>query len=199
MSPQPDWHGQSAGKMKHHRRDALDVNHLSEEEQRAALVRETRALADDAQKQEAGHNPPGKDRLVKACAGGLLHEGTLTSHTSSTKRHGQSQLDVHPALKNVLDQVENQIRADGENPGAGHGKCAEIALVSDRLRSIEDRDGKAIGTPDDIRSAMSGALVYSLRIGEQDSPTGLKEHGDYKEPCRSCSRILPLIGVTAHV
>ncbi|MFG2759105.1 YwqJ-related putative deaminase [Streptomyces wuyuanensis] len=198
LSPQPDWHGKSAGKMKHHRRDALDVNHLSEEQQRAALVRETRALADDAQNQEAGHNPPGKDRLVKSCAGGLLHEGTLTSHSSSTKRHGQSQLDTHPALKSVLDQVEKEIRADGENPGAGHGKCAEIALVSDRLRGIEDRDKIAIGTPEDIRRVMSGALVYSLQIGEQDSPTGFKSHGEYKEPCRSCSRVLPLIGVEAH-
>ncbi|KAF0648630.1 hypothetical protein K701_17725 [Streptomyces fradiae ATCC 10745 = DSM 40063] len=198
ISPQPGWHGKSAGKMKHHRRDALDVNHLSEEQQRAALLRETRALADDAQQQEAGHNPPGKDRLVKACAGGLLHDGVLTTHSSSTKRHGQTQLDIHPALKSVLDHVEEQIRADGENPGAGHGKCAEIALVSDRLRGLESRDGRVIGNQEDIRSAMSGALVYSLQIGEQDSPTGLKGHGDYKEPCRSCSRILPLIGVTAH-
>ncbi|MFD8470025.1 YwqJ-related putative deaminase [Streptomyces cyaneofuscatus] len=198
ISPQPGWHGKSAGKMKHHRRDALDVSHLSEDEQRSALVRETRRLADDARDQEAGHNPPGKDRLVKSCAGGLLHEGTLTSHSSSTKRHGQSLLDTHPALQGVLDQVEKEIRADNENPGAGHGKCAEIALVSDRLHGIQERDGAAISTPDDIRRAMSGARVYSLQIGEQDSPTGFKNHGDYKEPCRSCSRILPLIGVTAH-
>ncbi|MFD5984032.1 YwqJ-related putative deaminase [Streptomyces cyaneofuscatus] len=198
ISPQPGWHGKSAGKMKHHRRDALDVNHLSEDEQRSALVRETRRLADDARDQEAGHNPPGRDRLVKSCAGGLLHEGTLTSHSSSTKRHGQSLLDTHPALQGVLDQVEKEIRADNENPGAGHGKCAEIALVSDRLHGIQERDGAAISTPEDIRRAMSGARVYSLQIGEQDSPTGFKNHGDYKEPCRSCSRILPLIGVTAH-
>ncbi|WP_330175257.1 YwqJ-related putative deaminase [Streptomyces sp. NBC_01498] len=198
LSPQPGWHGKSAGKMKHHRRDALDVNHLSEEQQRAALVRETRDLADSARDQEAGHNPPGKDRLVKSCAGGLLHEGTLTSHSSSTKRHGQTLLDTHPALKSVVDQVEKDIRADNENPGAGHGKCAEIALVSDRLHGIEERDNATISTPEDIRRVMSGALVYSLQIGEQDSPTGLKEHGDYKEPCRSCSRILPLIGVEAH-
>lgn len=198
ISPQPGWHGKSAGKMKHHRREALDVSHLSEDEQRSALVRETRRLADDARDQEAGHNPPGKDRLVKSCAGGLLHEGTLTSHSSSTKRHGQSLLDTHPALQGVLDQVEKEIRADNENPGAGHGKCAEIALVSDRLHGIQERDGAAISTPDDIRRAMSGARVYSLQIGEQDSPTGFKNHGDYKEPCRSCSRILPLIGVTAH-
>ncbi|MFD3643410.1 YwqJ-related putative deaminase [Streptomyces griseus] len=198
ISPQPGWHGRSAGKMKHHRRDALDVSHLSEEQQRAALVRETRRLADDARDQEAGHNPPGKDRLVKSCAGGLLHEGTLTSHSSSTKRHGQTLLETHPALQNVVDRVEREIRADNENPGAGHGKCAEIALVSDRLHGIEGRDGARISTEEDIRRVMEGARVYSLQIGEQDSPTGFKNHGDYKEPCRSCSRILPLIGVTAH-
>lgn len=198
ISPQPGWHGRSAGKMKHHRRDALDVSHLSEEQQRAALVRETRRLADDARDQEAGHNPPGKDRLVKSCAGGLLHEGTLTSHSSSTKRHGQTLLETHPALQSVVDRVEREIRADNENPGAGHGKCAEIALVSDRLHGIEERDKAAVSTAEDIRRVMEGARVYSLQIGEQDSPTGFKNHGDYKEPCRSCSRILPLIGVTAH-
>ncbi|WP_432111779.1 YwqJ-related putative deaminase [Streptomyces sp. YPW6] len=198
ISPQPAWHGRSAGKMKHHRRDALDVSHLSEEQQRAALVRETRRLADNARDQEAGHNPPGKDRLVKSCAGGLLHEGTLTSHSSSTKRHGQTLLETHPALQSVVDRVEREIRADNENPGAGHGKCAEIALVSDRLHGIEERDRAAISTEEDIRRVMKGARVYSLQIGEQDSPTGFKDHGDYKEPCRSCSRILPLIGVTAH-
>ncbi|MFF6937651.1 YwqJ-related putative deaminase [Streptomyces sp. NPDC008312] len=198
ISPQPGWHGKSAGKMKHHRRDALDVSHLSPEQQRDALRRETRKLADDAQKQAPGHHPTGKDRLVKSCAGGLLHEGTLTSHSSATKRHGQVLLDTHPALKNVVDQVEIDIRADNENPGAGHGKCAEVALISDRLHGIEKRDNIKITTPEDIRRVMSGALVYSLQIGEQDSPTGLKKHGDYKEPCRSCSRILPLVGVTAH-
>ncbi|GGW12927.1 YwqJ-related putative deaminase [Streptomyces globisporus] len=198
ISPQPAWHGRSAGKMKHHRRDALDVSHLSEDQQRAALVRETRRLADDARDQEAGHNPPGKDRLVKSCAGGLLHEGTLTSHSSSTKRHGQTLLETHPALQSVVDRVEREIRADNENPGAGHGKCAEIALVSDRLHGIEERDKGAISTEGDTRRVMEGARVYSLQIGEQDSPTGFKNHGDYKEPCRSCSRILPLIGVAAH-
>ncbi len=58
--------------------------------------------------------------------------------------------------------------------------------------------GARISTEEDIRRVMEGARVYSLQIGEQDSPTGFKNHGDYKEACRSCSRILPLIGVTAH-
>ncbi|MFD7125089.1 MULTISPECIES: YwqJ-related putative deaminase [Streptomyces] len=107
-------------------------------------------------------------------------------------------METHPALQSVVDRVEREIRADNENPGAGHGKCAEIALVSDRLHGIEERDKAAVSTAEDIRRVMEGARVYSLQIGEQDSPTGFKNHGDYKEPCRSCSRILPLIGVTAH-
>ncbi|MFE9824240.1 YwqJ-related putative deaminase [Streptomyces sp. NPDC005791] len=85
--------------------------------------------------------------------------------------------------------------ADGSRT---HRKCAEVALISDRLRGTGERDNIKISTPEDIHRVMSGALVYSLQIGEQDSPTGLRNHGDCKEPCRSCSRILPLVGVTAH-
>ncbi|MDX3850286.1 YwqJ-related putative deaminase [Streptomyces sp. AK02-01A] len=183
--------------MKHHRRDALRVDHLDNDQRVAVLEREARQLADDARDQEAGHNPPGKDRLVTSCAGSLLHDGELTSHSSSTKRHGQRELETHPALKGVLDQVENDLRAEGKYPGAGHGKCAEVALISDRLHKM-DPDGTAIRTPEDIREAMRGALVYSVQIGEQDTPNGFLNHGDYKEPCRSCARMLPLAGVGAH-
>ncbi|WP_405639770.1 YwqJ-related putative deaminase [Streptomyces uncialis] len=198
LNPQPDWHGRSAGKMKHHRREALDVNHLTPEQQRAVLVRETRQLADEAKDQPGGHNPPGKDRLKTACAGGLLHDGTLTTHSSSTQRHGQKLLDSHPALQSVVDGVGRDIEASGGLKGAGHGKCAEIALVSDRLRHIEAKNGITISTPEEIRRAMEGSLVYSLQIGEQPDPNGPLVHGDYKPPCRSCSEILPRIGVTAH-
>ncbi|MFE0424997.1 YwqJ-related putative deaminase, partial [Streptomyces sp. NPDC058953] len=199
LNPQPGWHGQSAGKMKHHRRDALDVNGLTPEQQRAALERETRQLANEAQSAAGGHtNTPGKDKLDKACAGGLLHEGTLTAHSSSKQKHGQKQLDNHPELQKILDEVKADMESRGDRPGGGHGKCAEMALVSDRLKHIEQRDGITISTPEDIRRAMDGSLVYTLQIGEQDDPTGFKNHGDYKPPCRSCTQVLPLIGVTAH-
>ncbi|MGW1143749.1 YwqJ-related putative deaminase, partial [Streptomyces sp. NPDC002454] len=198
LDPQPGWHGQSAGKMKHHRREALDVNHLTPEQQRDALVRETRQLADDARDQPVGNNPPGQDRLKTACAGGLLHDGTLTTHSSSTQRHGQKFLDNHPALQDVVDTAGRDIEASGGLKGAGHGKCAEIALISDRLRHLEARDGIPIQSPEDIRRAMDGSFVYSLQIGDQPGRNGHIQHGDYKEPCRSCSVILPRVGVTAY-
>ncbi|MEU5163291.1 YwqJ-related putative deaminase [Streptomyces sp. NPDC020875] len=199
LDPQPNWHGESAGKMKHHRRDALDVNGLTPEQQRAALERETLQLANDAKNQEPGrHDSVGKDRIVKACAGGLLHEGTLTTHTSSSKKHGQTALTNHPVLQGILDKVKADMESKGDRPGGGHGKCAEMALVSDRLKHIEQRDGVTISTPEDVRRAMDGSLVYSLQIGEQEDPTGFKTHGEYKPPCRSCTEVLPLIGVKAH-
>ncbi|MEK9522932.1 hypothetical protein MIU24_26585 [Streptomyces venezuelae] len=70
LNLQPGWHGRSAQGMKHHRRDALDVSHLSEEEQRRALVEEAGRLANDAKNQpQSNPYPEGKHRLKTACAG----------------------------------------------------------------------------------------------------------------------------------
>lgn len=45
---------------------------------------------------------------------------------------------------------------------------------------------------------MEGAQVHTRQIGDMkpDKP-GFLSHGEYKPPCASCARMLPLIGVTA--
>ncbi|MGA5195298.1 YwqJ-related putative deaminase [Streptomyces exfoliatus] len=146
--------------MKNHRRDALDVSHLSEDEQRRLLVEESGRLADDAKNQPPSNPyPEGKHRLKTACAGTLLH--------------------------------------DDLNAGNGHGKCAEVALISDRLHQI-DPNGTSIRTPEDVRKAMEGSLVHSVQIGNMRPGDDQLLHGQYKPPCRSCERMLPLVGVIAH-
>ncbi|MBX9425382.1 hypothetical protein K4902_23835 [Streptomyces lateritius] len=197
LTPQPGWHGQTGKGMKNHRRDALDVKHLSPEEQRKLLVDEADKLANDAKNQPPSNPyPEGKHRLKTACAGTLLHDGVLSSHTSNTGL-GDSQMSTHPALKQILDQVERDLKAADQNPGNGHGKCAEVALVSDRLHQL-DPDGTKIVSGDDVQQAMKGSLVYSVQIGDLRPGEGQLFHGDYKPPCRSCSKMLPLAGVIAH-
>nr|WP_314613541.1 YwqJ-related putative deaminase [Streptomyces sp. DSM 40976] len=210
ITPAPPWHGSSAGNMRHHRTDPLDVSHLTPEQQRAALVQEARDLANQARKADPEnpndpkhqidlaktHFPPGTNLLDGSCSGSLLHDGTVTSHSSATKGAGQKVPDLHPAMQSIYDDVKAQIEGEGRNPGAGHGKCAEANLVSDRLRSL-DPDGTSIKSADDVREAMKGSQVYSVQIGEQVKPHPLG-HGEYKPPCRSCEIAMDMAGVSAY-
>lgn len=197
MDPQPKWHGETAGKMKHHRRDTLTVDHLSPDEQRALMVQEARRLADDARDQPATNPyPDGKHRLKTACGGTLLHDGVLTAHSSSSST-GTAAMNRHPALQNVLDQVEQQLTAEGVNAGNGHGKCSEVALISDRLHQL-DPTGTRIVTPSDVQEAMRGSLIHTRQIGDMRPGDDQILHGEYKPPCRSCTRMLPMAGVTPH-
>lgn len=204
MNPQPDWHGQSAGKMRHHRRDALDVAHLDEAGQRDVMKREARHLADDSKNAPApdGRQEPlpeqvGKERSLPGCAGSLLHNGVVTSHTGTSQRY-KGDPNKHPAVHPVLGQVLDDIRADSDagrigKVGAGHGKCAEVALISDRLHQM-DPTGQSIRTAEDAKKALSGAVVHTRQIG--DVPKIGLVHGQYKPPCRSCEHMLPALGVT---
>ncbi|MFI1659463.1 YwqJ-related putative deaminase [Streptomyces sp. NPDC020472] len=210
ITPAPPWHGSSAGNMRHHRTDPLDVSHLTPEQQREALVQEARDLADKARRANPDdpndpkhkidlaktHFPPGTNLLDGSCAGSLLHDGVVTSHSSATKGAGQKTPDLHPAMQSIYDQVEQRILAEDRYPGAGHGKCAEANLVSDRLRHL-DPDGTGITSVDQVRDAMKGSQVYSVQIGEQIKPHPLG-HGEYKPPCRSCALAMEMAGVTAY-
>ncbi|HZG01951.1 MAG TPA: YwqJ-related putative deaminase [Streptomyces sp.] len=200
MNPQPDWHGRSAGKMRHHRGEALHVDHLSPAERTQVLEEESLNLANAARDEpvrEKGDYPVGKDRLTKGCAGSLLHDGVITSHTSTTQKHGMKFPETHPAVADALKQAEAEITAKGLKNGAGHGKCAEVSLISDRLHQL-DPGGTKIRTMEDAREALSGAMVHTRQIGDSRTSEGRLLHGDYKPPCTSCEHMLPLLGVTAH-
>ncbi|MFD2010202.1 YwqJ-related putative deaminase [Streptomyces narbonensis] len=210
ITPAPPWHGSSAGGMRHHRTDPLDVRHLTPEQQRDALVQEARDLADRSRRADPD-NPddpkhqidlaktrfPVGEHLLKdnACSGSLLHDGVVTSHSSTTKWEGQDKPNLHPAAQDIYDQVKARADAAGERTGAGHGKCAEANLLSDRLRQL-DPDGTSIRTLDQVREAMNGAQMYSVQIGKD--PKGLLAHNDYKAPCPSCAVALDMAGIAAY-
>ncbi|MGW7490871.1 YwqJ-related putative deaminase [Streptomyces sp. NPDC054786] len=99
---------------------------------------------------------PGKDYRKDGCAGSLLHNGTVTSHTSAIRRkpvitpQDRKRIDAgemekpepqlhpraHPAVQKVLDDIEHDSKAQGGHPGSGHGNCAEVSLISDRLHQL---------------------------------------------------------------
>ncbi|MFE7553097.1 YwqJ-related putative deaminase [Streptomyces gardneri] len=196
--------------MRHHRTDPLDVRDLTPEQQREALVQEARDLADRARRADPD-NPddpkhqidlaktrfPVGEHLLKdnACSGALLHDGVITSHSSATKWEGKDKPDLHPAAQDIYDQVKARAEAEGRNTGAGHGKCAEANLISDRLRQL-DPSGTSIRTPEQVREAMSGAQMYSVQIGPE--PRGHYAHNDYKPPCPSCAVALDMAGIAAY-
>ncbi|MFJ1755319.1 YwqJ-related putative deaminase [Kitasatospora sp. NPDC088134] len=203
LEPQPDWHGRSAKGMKGRKRDALDVSHLDPADQLAVLERESMQLAKDAV--SAPPNAPGmttgQHRLTQGCAGSFEHQGVITAHSSTTKQGQFRYPEAHPVLQEMLDGIKADADA-GRIPrvGAGHGKCAEISLISDRLHQA-DPDGTSIRTPADARNLLQGGVMHTRQIGDMtDRSTGavILPHGAYKPPCSTCTHLLPALGVHAH-
>ncbi|MER6996959.1 YwqJ-related putative deaminase [Streptomyces sp. NPDC000410] len=196
IHPPPAWHGRSADQMRHHRRDALDVSGLDEAQRMRLLESEAGALANDAQK-ASGNQPKGKDGIAAGCSGALVHGDVLTSHTSSQSRHGQAYPHTHPALQSAYDDVEQRAKRGELVLGRGHGRCAEVSLVSDRLHELGRTE--SIASLDDARRALSGSKIYTVAIGEQFDNDGNKvKHGEYLPPCRSCGPVLEALGVGLH-
>ncbi|CAM5646543.1 MULTISPECIES: YwqJ-related putative deaminase [Streptomyces] len=217
----PWWHGHSADQMRHHRGEPVDVSDQDRPTQLNRLEEEAVKLADEAKDNNHVNNTvPGKDYRKSGCSGSLLHDGVITSHTSSVRRNAsrskkeidsgvpapepQTEPRAHPVVQGVLDDIKRDSTAKGEPLGSGHGKCAEVSLISDRLHQM-DPDGTRIRTPEDARRALAGGVVHTRQIGDlvvRDKETGEKvtqlRHGDYKPPCASCAPMLDALGVAAH-
>ncbi|MGW2850126.1 YwqJ-related putative deaminase [Streptomyces sp. NPDC001274] len=92
------------------------------------------------------------------------------------------------------------LKAAGKEKGIGHGKCAEISLISDRLHQL-DPTGKLIRTIDEAKAKLEGGVMHSRQIGDLYSrKTGelISRHNDFLPPCRSCSHVLPQLGIRVH-
>ncbi|MFC5721715.1 YwqJ-related putative deaminase [Streptomyces gamaensis] len=201
LEPQPDWHGSSADKMRHHRRPAVDVSRLSHEEKVSVLETEAQHLADDAVNAPKGEAAPGDHYLESGCAGSFLHDNVISVHSSTTKLHGQTLPHTHPVLRDILQQIQEDVdRGVLEKKGRGHGKCAEISLISDRLRQL-DPTGSTIRTVDDARRVLEGSVMHTRRIGDvihkRTGEVGGR-HGDFFPPCDTCKHVLPQLGIHVH-
>jgi hypothetical protein len=168
--------------------DKVDVSGMSKADQLAALKGETGKLGDATNADAAMKSKP-------VCSCGLLKDDEVTSHTSMQAAVKGQTPNTHPALQSVLDDIKQ----NGTQTGAGHGKCGEVATISDALWK-KDPEGTQITSLDDVKAALknsdgSNSSVYSTIIG--DATNGGLKHGDYLPPCNSCSQMLPTIEVDA--
>jgi len=169
--------------------DKVNVAGLSRDDQLARLKSETGKLGDATKNDAAMKSKP-------VCSCGLLKDGEVTSHTSMQAAVRSQTPDTHPALQSVLDDIKK----NGTRTGAGHGRCGEVATISDALWK-KDPEGTQITSLDDVKAALknsdgSNSSVYSTIIG--DATNGGLKHGDHLPPCNSCSQMLPTIEVDAY-
>ncbi|MEU3513590.1 YwqJ-related putative deaminase [Streptomyces longwoodensis] len=196
LHPQPEWHGQTAGNMRHYRRPAVDVSHLPREQQLAVLEQEASKLADDALNADPG-TATGQSKLKAGCAGSFLHDNVVTAHSSTTKMHGQKVPNTHAVLDGILQKISDDVESGAlPRKGVGHGKCAEISLISDRLHQLEEA-GTRVSTVDEARRALEGSVMHTRRIGEFTLGEVVHRHNDYLPPCDTCRHVLPALGIHA--
>lgn len=113
----------------------------------------------------------------------LLIEGSIFSQTNLM---GDGEPDLHPAVSTFFDALPTSLR----EPFIGY--CAESALISDQLWSLDEgrADGSWMGL-DEAGPHFAGAVIVSKLIREHGDP----EHGRTTLPCRSCTALLERLGV----
>ncbi|MET9707965.1 YwqJ-related putative deaminase [Streptomyces griseus] len=122
--------------------------------------------------------------LIPGVAASLLVRGKIFSHTSLG---GDEQPDLHPAVREFLDALPVAER----EPFMGY--CAESALISDQLWSLDrQRVDGATSTLDEGAGHLAGALLVAKRIRGHGDP----KHGTPAQVCRSCSALLDRLHVT---
>jgi hypothetical protein len=116
-------------------------------------------------------------------AGVLSLDGAVYSHTSIRG-------DVAPVWHPLLQRLLRELPVESRERYAGW--CAEVALISDRLREADRAAGRAL-TADEARAAMRGGRVSVHRIRERGHPA----HGQPQPVCRSCAALLNWFGLMA--
>ncbi|WBB55548.1 toxin glutamine deamidase domain-containing protein [Verrucosispora sp. WMMD573] len=162
-----------------------------------ALIEASRTLAETVRREvKAGTISKGKQ---PGMAGALLMpDGSITTHTSMTADRGTkppTQPRVHPLAQAALDRIAATL-VDGV--GGGHGKCAEVALVSDQLYLLEQqwRNAGEPGTFEQYASdSLQGAKIVTHQVKPARSDGVTYELGHYRPPCRSCAHFLPQFNV----
>ncbi|MEW2169056.1 YwqJ-related putative deaminase [Streptomyces sp. NPDC007027] len=122
--------------------------------------------------------------LIPGVAASLLAHGEIFSHTSLG---GDEQPDLHPAVREFFDALPVAQRE------SFMGYCAESALISDQLWSLDrQRVDGGTSTLDDGAVHLEGAVLVAQKIRGHGDP----EHGAPAQVCRSCSALLDRLRVT---
>ncbi|MGK4579834.1 YwqJ-related putative deaminase [Kitasatospora sp. HPMI-4] len=188
VRPVSDWHGKTARGKLRDQGSIRNVGDLSAEERLATLKQESADLADKVRD---------NDRMVRkpGCAGSFDHNGDVTSHTSIRNVAENARLPYeHPTMTTALAEV----KASGARIGAGHGRCAEVGLISDRLHRLQ-QDGVDVSTVAKAKQQLQGGKMYTVQIGDMQDLEGniTSSHGSYKRPCPTCGPLLRKFGIHA--
>ncbi|SCL21525.1 Calpain family cysteine protease [Micromonospora nigra] len=131
----------------------------------------------------------------------LMPDGDITTHTSMTPDKGTTPRTdpvVHRVAKEALARTEAALKEAEVNPGGGHGKCAEVALVSDQLYRLEQQ-WRVQGEPGTFEqfalAAFQNSKITTHQIATARSGDVTYELGHYRPPCRSCAHFLPQFGI----
>ncbi|MDG4794488.1 toxin glutamine deamidase domain-containing protein [Micromonospora sp. WMMD1082] len=162
-----------------------------------AVIEASRTLAETVRTEvKAGTISKGKQ---PGMAGALLMpNGDITTHTSMTadkSTNPATQPAVHPLAQAALDRAAAAL---GTSKGGGHGKCAEVALVSDQLYLLEQQWRDA-GEPGNFEqyalNAFDSAKIVTHQVATARSGGVTYELGHYRPPCRSCAHFLPQFNI----
>ncbi|MFV2088604.1 toxin glutamine deamidase domain-containing protein, partial [Micromonospora sp. LOL_021] len=128
----------------------------------------------------------------------MTRGGQITTHSSMTADQSTdpaTQPTPHPLVETVLAEVAQQV----SRVGSGHGRCAEVALVSDVVYQLE-RQWQDAGRIGDFaayaRSELAGARIVTHQFRRAQDVDVVYERGDYRPPCRSCGPMLDDLGIT---
>jgi uncharacterized protein YukE len=163
----------------------LDGSDRGRADRHAVLGDSSRQLADDTQRAVAGDRQVGP-ATRPTMAGSFHHDGVVTSHTSV--RGGE--VNAHPAIDELYERIP-----EGER-SKGHGRCAEVPLLSDRLHHAEQqRPGQPPLTPEQARELLRGGEMTTHSVNHDNAP-GALPHGTYVPPCASCAEVIRYLGVS---
>jgi YwqJ-like deaminase len=121
--------------------------------------------------------------MVPCVSGGLLLNGTVTSHTSAK---GVGDAVLHPLIDEFLREIPVEHRE------MFRFNCAEAILVSGRLVELEDsRADAAPLTWDEAVEHCTGGTVFLRLVRDPTDP----ENGAATVPCKSCAHLLTALGI----
>lgn len=172
-------------------------------EAKRTLIEASRRLAEAVRTAVKGKTIS-KGKMPGMAGALMMPNGEVTTHTSMTADKGTkppTQPAVHPVVQDALDRIKADLEAmqdQGRSKGAGHGKCAEVALVSDQLYRLEG-EWRQTGEPGTLEqyalNALSGAKIVTHQIKSAVEGGIEYDLGHYRPPCRSCRHLLPQFGI----
>ncbi|MEV5197586.1 YwqJ-related putative deaminase [Streptomyces sp. NPDC053720] len=113
----------------------------------------------------------------------IYFKGVVYIHSSMRSK---VQPNVHPVLREVLDRI---LALGSGATGSGHGRCGEIAVISDLLWAND------VSTLDEAYELFTSTPTLSTAKIIGRTKGGSRYTVSYIKPCRTCRKVLPEFGI----